>query len=861
MGIFRLKVQHIDPICLFELFWGQGQQLSATLKYPTLLAEHYQDWRRIYLSFYKTVEMPLLPSDSPRSAPWRGWTIAGGHLTPSVDWHSKLVEAETRLLKEFHRWLRSAELFEIRATIARASREMAVADRPTPHHSIDVFLTCIPIELARFPWEVWEIGADVAATSTIHIIRTPALIRTLPRRRELLSQPVRQPRGRARILAILGDDTGLDFQTDREAVRSLAGIAEVTFVGWQPEQTVTAVKEQIRQTIDNPQGWDVLFFAGHSNETEITGGELAIAPGVSISIRDIEAQLMAAKERGLQVAIFNSCSGLNIAESLIDLGFSQVAVMREPIHNQVAQEFLVQFLRGLASHKDVHESLLAACQFLRLEKNLTYPSAYLVPSLFCHPGAALYRIPPWRWRRYLQQLFPTRREAIVLTAGITLSLLAPVQATLLDTRIWVQALYRDYTRQIPAVTTPPPVALVQIDTASISRSGISETNPIDRSYLAQIINRLTALDASLIGLDFLLDATQPQGDEALGEAVQTAVAQNGTWFVFAAGLDLSRQAVKGEASNAEESRGEERISENGINPATEIASLNWSLQGYTDADPYHVMLPYPNEDCRQICPFAYLLSLVYTAERYPPDSPVSQPQFNHELNLRQHFLDTIDANTIDSDRSPSHPLTPLRHLHLSPISVWAYDQWGQHWLEPIIDFSIPADRVYDRIPAWQLLETNQADAARLSQQIVMIAPGEDERLGVVAGEPDRFPAPAALRYWNSQYWLTGGESLAYMMHHQLTRRLVIPIPNLWLVAAAALLGKSALLLFHRQQKQRQWTLQQRQRYIAGLAGLTALYGLVGLQLYVFSALLWPWLLPTVVLWAYILPAFRSSTHD
>lgn len=840
---FRLKVQHINQICVFELTWGQGQQLVATLNYPTLVAERYQDWRRIYLSFYKTIEVPLLPVDSSSSNPvLRGWSIAGGQLTPStVDWHSKLVEAETRLLKEFHRWLRSAELFEIRATIARSSREVAVSDY-SALHSIDVFLTCIPIDLARFPWEVWEIGADVAATGTIRIIRSPAVIRNPATPTVKPLSPVRKQRGRTRILAILGDDTGLDFQTDRAAVRSLARIAEVTFVGWQPEQTATHVKEQIQHAIANEQGWDVLFFAGHSNETEITGGELAIAPGVCITIHDIKAQLRAAKERGLQVAIFNSCSGLNIAETLIDLGFSQVAVMREPIHNQVAQEFLVQFLRGLADYKDVHESLVSACQFLRLKKNLTYPSAYLVPSLFCHPGAALYRIPPWRWRQYLQKLLPIRQEAIVLAAAITLSLIPPIQAALLDTRIWVQALYRDYTGQLPPAAEPPPVALIQIDTVSISRSGISKVQPIDRRYLAQLIDRLTELNAPLIGLDFVLD-TRQSGDKALGEAIQTAVAQNGTWFVFAAVLDASGEI--------------------GVNPAAGIASPNWSLQGYINADPHHVMLPYPNEDCRQSCPIAHLLALVHTAQQYPPDVPIPQPQLNHPQNLRLHFLDIIDAH-----RSPAHPLTPLRELHLSPISVWAYGQWGQHWLEPIIDFSIPADRVYDRIPAWKLLETDssidqpntdQFSANRLSQQIVLIAPGHDERLGMYPGKPDRFPIPAALRYWNSQYWLTGGESLAYMMHHQITQRLVIPIPDVWMVAGAALLGKSAALWLTHRLNQRQWTRKRHTRYIAGLTGLTTVYGLVSLQLYISSSLLLPWFLPTALLWAYILPIFKSST--
>lgn len=825
-SIFRLKVQHIEQICLFELSWGQGQQLSATLKYPTSLTERYQDWRQIYLSFYQTAEMPLSLENSFITEPWRGRAVAGGQLIPSPDWHSKLVEAEAKLLNEFHRWLRSADLFEIRATIARSSRELAAARSPL-HQSIDVFLTCTPIELARLPWEVWEIGSDVAATGMIRMVRAPATIRgtVIPSSPQI----TQRSRGRARILVILGDATGLNFQVDQKAIGSLARIAEVTFVGWQPGQTATAVKDQIQQAIANPRGWDILFFAGHSNETESTGGELAIAPGASITIREIEAQLRAAKERGLQVAIFNSCSGLNIAEALIDLGFSQVAVMREPIHNRVAQEFLVQFLRGLADHKDVHESLLSACQFLRLEKNLTYPSAYLLPSLFCYPGATLYRILPLQWTRFLRQLVPTRWEALALIAGITLSLIPAVQMALLDARILLQAAYRDYTNQIPSMAEPPPVAIVQIDTASISQAGISQIQPLDRRYLARLIDRLTQLEARLIGIDFVLDTPQP-GDEELSESIQTAIDQNHTWFVFAAILDANGEI--------------------GVNPITGITNSKESLEGYINATPHSVMLPYPNEDCRQTCPFAYLLSLVHTAQRYPVNH-LPQPQSHRGHDLRVQFLDAI------SNSSSSHPLTSLQQLHLSAISVWAYEQWSLNWLEPIIDFSIPADRIYDRIPAWQLLDTDQPISTHLSQQIILIAPGADERTGMAPGKADRFPVPAAMRYWRVQNWLTGGESLAYMMHHQLTQRLVIPIPNLWIVAGVALLGKGgSLWLTH----QKQQLIQQRQKkYLAGLIAVTAAYGLIGLQLYISAAVLCPWLLPSAVLWAYILPALRRST--
>ena len=822
---FQLKVQRIEQICLFELAWGQSQQLTATLNYSPLLAERYQDWRRIYLSFYKTADIPLFPTHSPPDDPspddsLRGWSIAQGRLTPT-NWHTKLAEAEIKLLNEFHHWLRSAELFEIRATLARASQEISGDRSP---EKLDLLLTCTPIELARLPWETWEIGADFAATGTIRIVRTPDTILTK------VNAAMRQPRGRVRILAILGDDTGLNFQTDREAVRSLSSVAKVEFEGWQPGQTATEVKTKIRDAIAAEPGWDVLFFAGHSNETEVAGGELTIAPNVSIPICEIAPQLIAAKERGLQVAIFNSCSGLDIAESLINLGLSQVVVMREPIHNRVAQEFLVQFVRGLANRQDMHESMLAACRSLRLEKNLTYPSAYLVPSLFCHPDAAPFRITV-NWRQRLQKLLPTRLEAIALAIGVALNL-SPAQSSLLDARVWAEAVYRDHTGQVPAIKEPP-VALIQVDKESISRANFSKLSPIDRTYLAKILDRLTELKASVVGIDFVLDSVQP-GDAILGKSVRTAVKQNGTWLVFGASLD--------------------EMGEIGVNQRTQISSLNWSLQGYINATPNYVMLPYPGEDCRQTCPFTYLLSLVHATHQYSP-----RPALNHSTDLRSQFLNTIDSRLLQNlpqSRSQNKQLTALRQLHLSPISAWAFENWDQHWLEPIIDFSIPSDRAYERIQAWRLLDSTQP-RANLSQQIVVISPSDDERLGMVSGDPDRYSAPAALRYWHRQNWLTGGEANAYMIYHQLTQRFVVPIPDLWMMGIAVLLGKGITLWFEPRSR---WTKKQRKQYALFFISATALYGIASLQLYISTAVLLPVVLPTAIFWIYIFPALRRTNR-
>ncbi|MCP2732666.1 histidine kinase, partial [Symplocastrum sp. BBK-W-15] len=103
---FYLKVQRVENTCIFELSWGKGQQLTVTLPYPENLSTLYQEWSSVYLSFYKQA--------------LRGRVAKTGSLgVPPIDWHAKLVQAEATLLYEFHQWLRSAQLFEIRSRIAR----------------------------------------------------------------------------------------------------------------------------------------------------------------------------------------------------------------------------------------------------------------------------------------------------------------------------------------------------------------------------------------------------------------------------------------------------------------------------------------------------------------------------------------------------------------------------------------------------------------------------------------------------------------------------------------------------------------------------------------------------------------------
>ncbi|MGJ3251909.1 MAG: CHASE2 domain-containing protein [Elainellaceae cyanobacterium] len=814
-SIFQLNVHQVDQQCLFELSWSQGRRLTALLSYPQSLIELYQQWRQFYLSFYRTVQIPLVLSPHVENGLRGRRAESGSIISTPKDWQAKLVEVEAKFLYAFHHWLRSAELYEIRAKLAEASR-LNRDGQP-----VDLFLTCTPIQLSRLPWETWEIGTEFASMGGIRIARSPANIRVEANPRNSL------PRRRTRILAILGDDTGLNFKVDRDAVQSLSRFADIEFVGWQPGKSIDELKTEITQAIAHPLGWDILFFAGHSNETTMTGGELAIAPQTHIALRDIAPQLAIAKERGLQFAIFNSCNGINIAETLIDLGLSQVAVMREPIHNRVAQEFLIRFLQSLADHKDVHESLITASQFLKTTKNLTYPSAYLAPSLFRHPDSTLFRVQPIGWKQQFRRLMPKRYEAIALAVLMILGSYGSVQYRLLEGRVLAQARYRQWTHRVQS-DKPSPLLLVRVDGESLDRENILERNPIPPDYLASLITQLSARDVSVIGIDYLIDRQQ-EGSDLMAKAVRE-VAGQGTIFVFASIQDNHARWMK---------------------TTPEIADPVYSIHGdAARAWGNDYRMPLLIEGREHLLPFALLMVLLQqnSGTSSISNEPVGLAIFDNPGQLTELF-------------SP--------RLYWQSISRLSY-RFKQYWLHPITDFSLPPHQVYQSIPAWKLLEQpNAPELKHLPQQAVMIAAGGYEEAGLIPGDDnENFEAPDAMSYWyrqenphNPYREMTGGEQHAYLFHHFLNRRFVIPVPNLWMILLAAIAGKVTVLLLARQRSTNTKAYQRYEGLIgSGLLISTAIYALMSLELYVSTlAIAFPIVLPIAAYWGYVLPSlFRNK---
>jgi len=181
------------------------------------------------------------------------------------------------------------------------------------------------------------------------------------------------------------------------------------------------------------------------------------------------------------------------------------------------------------------------------------------------------------------------------------------------------------------------------------------------------------------------------------------------------------------------------------------------------------------------------------------------------------------------------------------------------WLHPIIDFSIPPKHIYQTISAWKLLESPTLPISQSPHPIIIVAPGGYGEAGTSQNNEDNFELPAALRYWrnqenpdNTRGVLTGGKAHAYMTHHYLNNRMVIPIPDLWMIGLMIILGKITSLYLSKNP-------EQNRKYLILISISYATISLISLQLYISSAaILLPWLLPTITFWFYILSAVTET---
>ncbi|MBD2206472.1 CHASE2 domain-containing protein [Calothrix sp. FACHB-1219] len=236
----------------------------------------------------------------------------------------------------------------------------------SPNDEIRVIFETNVALLHRLPWHLWDFfehypQAELALSnqeySSLHLTQ-------------------KTPTGKVKILAILGNSVGIDIEKDRYWLEGLAD-TQVKFL-------VEPTRKELDEQLWN-QDWDILFFAGHS--ASLADGELGqidINQTDSLTIPQLKNALKKVILQGLKLAIFNSCDGIGLARNLADLNIPQMIVMREPIPDLVAQEFLKKFLSAFAGGKTLYAAVREARERLQGLEN-DFPCASWLPLICQNP--------------------------------------------------------------------------------------------------------------------------------------------------------------------------------------------------------------------------------------------------------------------------------------------------------------------------------------------------------------------------------------------------------------------------------------------------------------------------------------------
>ena len=338
-------------------------------------------------------------------------------------------------------------------------------------------------QLRKLPWQEWDFlesyqRSEVALSTQQY--EQPKQIRS------------NSPK-KVTILAILGHSEGIDIQADQKFLESL------------PNAKITFLVEPKRQELNDKlweQPWDILFFAGHS-ENEGEKGRIYINPEDSLTIEELKQGLRKAIANGLQLAIFNSCDGLGLARELEQLQIPQTIIMREPVADEVAQEFLKNFLPEFAQGKSLYASVLTARRKLQgLEDN--FPCASWLPVIQQNPAA----LPP-TWQQMCG--VDRNRRQVPLIASV----LVTVAVMLVGQLGWLQTLelkaFDHLLRQKPDESLDSRLLIVEGNQDDVNRYKY----PLPDTVVAQVIEKLASHQPRVIGLDMYRNNPLDEGYQQL----------------------------------------------------------------------------------------------------------------------------------------------------------------------------------------------------------------------------------------------------------------------------------------------------------------------------------------------------------
>lgn len=473
---------------LVVLNLGQGNWQDG---FPTVIAQLWESGRSTPMQF--TGSLPAIPGLVERYTRWRSlYTALYSHL----GWRRQEVqhpefeideEEVTHIsASEFHQLSHDLQV-QLNSWLGASSFRLIdrqLRTRLSPKDHIRLMIVAKDHDILRLPWCLWDFLTDYPHAE---------IALSLPEFARSLQLPTPPRRKKVRILSILGNAKGIDVERDRKLLENLPD----TEIHCLVEPTAQDLQEKVWQA-----NWDVLFFAGHSSTQE--KGYIQINQTETLTIEQLKYGLRHAIAQGLKLAVFNSCDGLGLAQDLADLQLPQVIVMREPVPDHVAQEFLKSFLSAFSSGQSLYASVRKAREKLQALET-EFPCATWLPVICQNPS----EVPPtWAdWCGQKRQLLPpmTRSQAktialstLLVTSLITgirwLGLMQPVELQTFDLLM----------RHRPAEAPDPRLLIVRIEEEDIQKQPENAGSLSDET-LERVLETLERHQARVVGLDLYRD--------------------------------------------------------------------------------------------------------------------------------------------------------------------------------------------------------------------------------------------------------------------------------------------------------------------------------------------------------------------
>jgi len=451
---------------------GARPTTEVTGKLPpnATLRECYQQWQTAYRGLGLSSRLHSKPNQ-----------------VKNVSKRKDCDTAAAVLRDRFNQWLQ-AESF-------RPIREKWL-EKLLPDAVVRVILQVDDALIPKLPWHLWDVldrypNAEIALSAPVY---------------EQITRPATAA-GAVAILAILGNSNGLDTQADRALLERLPG----AHIRWLVEPQRQELTDRLWE-----QPWDVLFFAGHS-EQAVDEGRIYINQTDSLSIAELRYGLRKALDRGLKLAIFNSCDGLGLARALADLHIPQIIVMREPVPDQVAQSFLKYFLEAFSQNEPLYLAVRQARERLQALED-QFPCATWLPLICQNPAETP---PGWQGMQGQPKSAASLRWGLARVIGASIlvtALLAGVRYFGGLQPIELQAF--DQLQQLqPQEPIDPRLLVITIDDDTIRQQKRGRGSLAD-GLLSQLLTRLEASHPRAIGLDIYRDFPVEPGQPELAKQLK-----------------------------------------------------------------------------------------------------------------------------------------------------------------------------------------------------------------------------------------------------------------------------------------------------------------------------------------------------